>query len=244
MPDTKPRHASRAAVTNLDKLRSNARKLGDLRPLSATGQQSEPSTPSKEELLELNCTLSEKVLLLEAELEIAKRCAHYDELTGLPNRQLFRDRFIQASSLATRNRHLLGLVFFDLDDFKGVNDRLGHEAGDKLLQQVAARLTTAIRKSDTACRYGGDEFVVLLTEIDKPERALKKLSDIRAYLAEPYTVGRHSIRMSASIGIAIYPNDSEDFHELLRTSDHSMYRNKYASRDQSGGLPRLQLSTL
>jgi diguanylate cyclase (GGDEF)-like protein len=148
---------------------------------------------------------------------------------------------MRASNLANRHSQLLALLFFDLNDFKGVNDELGHEAGDKLLQQVAARLTTVIRKSDTACRYGGDEFVVLLTEICSRERAVTKLNKIRAHLAPPYVVDRYSIRLTVSIGLAIYPKDSDSITELLQTSDRLMFRNKTASRDRSGGTSLLTI---
>lgn len=187
-----------------------------------------------EELLQARSLLTDKVNVLQAALAKAHRYAHYDELTGLPNRRLLLDRFLQASSLAMRHRQLLAMLFFDLDDFKGVNDTLGHKAGDKLLRQVAQRLSSVIRQSDTACRYGGDEFVVLMTEVDSRDRAAKKMNEIRTRLEPGYVVDGYEIQQTTSIGLAIYPNDSEDFSELLRLSDESMFDEKVGNRVQSG----------
>ncbi|MCJ7591357.1 MAG: GGDEF domain-containing protein [Woeseiaceae bacterium] len=164
----------------------------------------------------------------------AHQFSHYDELTGLPNRRLLLDRFIQASALANRQRNLLALLYFDLNDFKGVNDKLGHEAGDRLLQQVATRLSTSIRQSDTACRYRGDEFLVLLTEIEDREHAVTTLQDIRVRLAPPYEIDRHSIRLTVRNGIAIYPADAQNLTDLLRLTDRLMFGNKSASRGPTG----------
>ena len=112
----------------------------------------------------------------------ARRFSHYDQLTGLPNRTLLLDRFNQAAARAARQRKQVALLFLDLDGFKSINDMLGHAAGDRLLQQVAARLTASIRTSDTACRYGGDEFVVLLPELECGESAVAACEKIRAHL--------------------------------------------------------------
>lgn len=194
--------------------------------LASARQQLESVMQKNDELMKRHDLLTKKVNSLNVALAKTYRFAHYDELTGLPNRRLLLERFIQAASLAMRHRQLLALLFFDLDDFKSVNDRLGHEAGDKLLQQVAQRLSSVIRKSDSTCRYGGDEFVVLMTELDNRQQAVKKINEIRAHFVPPYVVGSHSIQLSVSIGLATYPNDSEDFNELLRMSDRSMFSDK------------------
>ena len=181
--------------------------------------------------LRLRCSsLAEKVSSLEVALMKANEFANFDQLTGLPNRRLLRDRFTQASALAKRRRQGLALLFLDIDDFKRVNDELGHDAGDKLLQQFATRLSNSIRTSDTACRYGGDEFVALLTELDRRDDAVIALQKIRAQLAPPYVIDRHSIRLTVSDGLATYPEDGHRFTDLMQMSDRSMFRKKPGDR--------------
>lgn len=181
--------------------------------------------------LRIRCSqLSEKVCSLEIALAKANQFANHDELTGLPNRRLLRDRFVQAAAHAKRRRQGLALLFFDVDDFKRVNDELGHDTGDKLLQHLAIRLSSSIRTSDTASRYGGDEFVALLTEIDRREDAVNALQKIRAQLAPPYAIDRHSIRLKGSDGLATYPENGRCFTDLIQMSDHLMLSNKPGSR--------------
>lgn len=122
------------------------------------------------------------------------------------------------------------MLFFDLNDFKSINDELGHAAGDKLLQQVATRLSASIRSTDTACRHGGDEFIVLLTEIENRKHAVTVLTKIRAGLAEPYVIEDVSLRLTLSNGLAIYPEDAQNFEDLKQLSDRSMLRNKPSGR--------------
>ena len=172
--------------------------------------------------------LKREVIQLAQAVAQARRLSHYDQLTGLPNRALLLDRFKQAAARAARQRKQVALLFLDLDGFKRVNDVLGHSAGDQLLQQVAARLTASIRTSDTACRYGGDEFVLLLPELECGESAVAAAEKIRAHLAKPYLVGGTSIQVTASIGIAVYPTDGREFDDLLQQSDAGMYCNKAA----------------
>jgi diguanylate cyclase (GGDEF)-like protein len=192
--------------------------------------------------LQQQCSLlTEKVFSLESALTKATQFAHFDELTGLPNRRLLLDRFAQAAALANRHRQFLALLFFDVNDFKLVNDKLGHNIGDKLLQQVATRLSSSIRKSDTACRYGGDEFVVLLTEIADDKHLVKVLKKVRAKLAPTYVVDRYYIRLSVSDGLAVYPKDGQLFTDLLQLADRSMYCNKVGSRRQSVGASALNI---
>jgi diguanylate cyclase len=209
--------------------------------LDASRQQLEAVMRRNDELLQLHSLLAEKVSSLEFALAKAHRLANFDELTGLPNRRLLLDRYIQASALAGRHRQLVALLFFDLDHFKGINDKLGHGAGDNVLQQVATRLSTSIRKSDTACRYGGDEFVVLLTEIDNYEHAVTTLQNIRARLASPYEVDHYSLRLTVSNGLAIYPNDAQCFTDLVHMADRSMFGNKTGSRGRPGGSLELNI---
>jgi diguanylate cyclase (GGDEF)-like protein len=117
----------------------------------------------------------------------------------------------------------VGLLLLDLDGFKIVNDRLGHATGDKLLQRVAERLLFCIRGADTACRYGGDEFVILLPEVDGEKSAAEVAQKLRAHLAKPYVVDDHSIAVTASIGTAVYPCDGSSQNDLIRRADIAMY---------------------
>jgi diguanylate cyclase (GGDEF)-like protein len=205
--------------------------------LDASRRQLEAAIRRNDKLLEIRALLTEKVSSLESELANASQLAHYDLLTGLPNRRLLLDRFTQAAALADRHRQQLALLFFDLNDFKRVNDTLGHDAGDRLLQQVAARLLSSIRRSDTACRYGGDEFVVLLTEITDHEQVVAAMRKLRTELAPPYNIDRHSIRLTVSNGLAIYPTDAQRFSDLMKLSDRSMLSKKTGNSRQSDGVP-------
>jgi diguanylate cyclase (GGDEF)-like protein len=205
--------------------------------LDTSRQQLEAAMRQNDELHEARSALDKKVSSLELALAKAHQLAHYDELTGLPNRRLLLDRFVQAAALAKRHRQQLALLFFDVNDFKRVNDNLGHNAGDKLLQQVATRLSGSIRSSDTACRYGGDEFVVLLTEIVDREHVVKVLKKVRAELTPPYDIDRHAIRLTVSDGLAMYPKDAQRFSDLMQLSDRSMFSKKSGNGRQPGGVP-------
>lgn len=163
--------------------------------------------------------------LTEAVLK-AQRFAYHDELTGLPNRHLLLDRFQAAVASAVRHDQQVALLFLDLDRFKHVNDTLGHSAGDQLLQQVAARLVACLRASDTACRYGGDEFVLLLPELSGKEGAVVVADNVCAVLAAPYVIDGVEIAITASIGIAMHLVDAHGYGDLLRVSDRAMYRSK------------------
>jgi diguanylate cyclase (GGDEF)-like protein len=168
----------------------------------------------------------QKVALLEEEVVKAQRFAYHDELTGLPNRHLLIDRFNQAAALAVRHHKSAGLLFLDLDRFREINNTLGHSAGDQLLQRIAVRLFAGVRASDTVCRYGGDEFVVLLPEISGKEGALVVASNLRARLAAPYVIDGASITITTSVGIAVYPSDARGYGDLVQASDLAMYRHK------------------
>jgi len=155
-----------------------------------------------------------------------RHLAYHDELTGLPNRSLLQDRFLQVMSQAERHHKPLALLLLDLDEFKRVNDTLGHASGDKLLQAVAIRLTKGIRGADTACRYGGDEFVIMLPEIDSPAVATALAVEIVGRLSEPYFIHGHKIHMAVSVGVAVYPDDGRTFDDLMKQADVAMYRTK------------------
>jgi diguanylate cyclase (GGDEF)-like protein len=170
--------------------------------------------------------LKHQVALLQRTVTQARQFAHHDELTGLPNRRLLQDRYNQAVALATRRDRQVALLFLDLDGFKKINDAHGHAAGDSILQQVAERLRACIRKSDTACRYGGDEFVILLPELEGRDSAAAAARKIRARLAVPYVVDGRQITVTASIGVAVYPVDGREYGDLMRVTDGFMYRDK------------------
>ena len=167
----------------------------------------------------------------EAEEKI-NRLAYFDNLTGLPNRGMFLERLHQSLALAARDGEMVSLVFLDLDNFKDVNDTLGHAAGDKLLCDVASRLAGCIRESDILARLGGDEFVVLLTSLacqDRIAAAVQRMLDI---FALPFQVDGRTVYSSASMGIAIYPDDSHDASSLFRSADTAMYHAKNEGRAQ------------
>ncbi len=149
--------------------------------------------------------------------------ARHDFLTHLPNRLLLSDRITQAISLARRHGKHLALLFLDLDGFKHINDSLGHEMGDKVLQFVAQRLVASVRTSDTVSRYGGDEFVILLSEIAEAGDAAISAEKILAALAMPHAISESNVNLSASIGISIYPQDGHDAETLIKNADAAMY---------------------
>jgi diguanylate cyclase (GGDEF)-like protein/PAS domain S-box-containing protein len=157
--------------------------------------------------------------------------AQHDVLTDLPNRMMLTDRVDQAISLARRNRGSLAILFLDLDNFKNINDSLGHSAGDRLLQSVATRLSACIRHSDTVGRLGGDEFVILLTEVKHPADAAISARKILAALMRPYRVSEHDLTVTASIGLSTYPADGQDADTLIRNADAAMYWAKESGRN-------------
>jgi diguanylate cyclase (GGDEF)-like protein/PAS domain S-box-containing protein len=157
--------------------------------------------------------------------------AHHDALTGLPNRRLMQDRLNQAILQARRNQTHVALLFLDLDRFKLVNDTLGHETGDYVLRDVAKRLMKVVREGDTVSREGGDEFVIVLPDLEKPESAQVVANKILHELAKPIEVSGHELTVTASIGISHYPNDATDIQHLLKHADSAMYQAKDAGRN-------------
>lgn len=158
----------------------------------------------------------------------ARRLAHHDDLTGLPNRLLLGQRLRHEIEQAFQGKRQLALLFIDIDGFKTVNDRLGHAAGDKLLTLVASRITACVRADDIVCRYGGDEFVVLLPGIQDAAIAAAIVETIRERIDGHYEAGDQGIHISASIGLALYPTDGEHCDALLDCADAAMYRSKDA----------------
>lgn len=157
--------------------------------------------------------------------------AYHDALTGLPNRALLQDRMQQAIAQAERAQDGLALAFIDLDNFKRVNDSLGHAAGDALLREIALRLKGCVRESDTVSRQSGDEFIVVLSGVDGVQRCIPTLDKIMRRLQEPMLFDGKEISASASIGVAFYPQDGATFDELRRKADLAMYRSKDTGRN-------------
>ena len=164
--------------------------------------------------------------------EKLERRAHYDPLTGLPNRSLFRDRLVQGMCQAREAQAHIALLFLDLDRFKEVNDLLGHDAGDRLLVDAARRIQGCVRPGDTVARLGGDEFTVILTEPRELEHVERTAQAILEALAQPFSLGVEQAHVSGSIGIALFPDDGSTPEELMRHADHAMYRSKSAGRNQ------------
>ncbi len=157
--------------------------------------------------------------------------AHFDRLTGLPNRALATDRLEHAITRCRRERHKLALLFIDLDDFKRINDTLGHRAGDEVLKLAAERMRKQIRNMDTVARFAGDEFMVILERIDEVENAAAVARKLIGALAKPMLIEGRNISIGASIGIGIYPSDGQDQDTLIQAADTAMYAAKNAGRN-------------
>lgn len=159
----------------------------------------------------------------QAELE---RLAHHDSLTGLPNRNLLADRFELAVAHSNRGRSLLAVCFLDLDNFKPVNDRYGHQIGDQLLIDLSQRLHATLRDNDTISRIGGDEFVLLMGNVSNREDCEQLLSRVISLLNQPFEINGHQIRVSASIGYTLYPYDQGSLDTLIEHADNALARSK------------------
>jgi len=157
--------------------------------------------------------------------------AQHDALTDLPNRILLNDRLTQAIALARRQGKQLALMFLDLDRFKHINDSLGHAVGDQLLQSVAQRLTASVRSSDTVCRQGGDEFIILLADVEHAQDAALSAQKILAALIVPHRIDQIELHVTVSIGISIYPEDGLDADALIKSADTAMYHAKEGGRN-------------
>jgi len=160
---------------------------------------------------------------LSAKLE---RLALHDSLTDLPNRSLFADRLDRALARASRAGNSVVLLFIDLDEFKPVNDTLGHALGDRLLQSVADRLRNCMRQADTVSRFGGDEFVVLLPDVPPTQDVENFAAKVFHSLQAPHVIGEHELHITASIGVSRYPRDAADGNGLLKCADTAMYKAK------------------
>lgn len=170
------------------------------------------------------------VKVTESQKQLAYLSQH-DALTGLPNRSMGRDHIQQAITNATRRQSRVALLFVDLDNFKAVNDSLGHAMGDEFLKQVAARLAASVRKSDVVARHGGDEFVIGLTDIVNVEDVSTAASTVQASLARSIFLGDTELSATCSIGIALFPDDGANYESLLREADIAMYQAKESGRN-------------
>lgn len=168
---------------------------------------------------------------IEAE-EAIRRLAYHDALTGLPNRILFYEQFTLAQARAQRHKEKMTVVMLDLDHFKEVNDTLGHDVGDRLLQAVANRLKGVIRKEDVVARMGGDEFMILLQEITKVDDVVTTCRKIVESFSHAFVFNGHKFEVTTSVGIALYPEDGEDIGTLLKDSDIAMYQAKEDGRNR------------
>ncbi len=185
-------------------------------------------------LVERNLQVTHDLTLLIERESRDRYLAYHDDLTKLPNRRLLRDRLKQALAQAQRHKNCVAVLLLDLDGFKEVNDRLGHLAGDQLLQQVAKRLAGCVRVGDTVCRFGGDEFVIMLPDLDDDFAAWAVTDKVHAALNETYFLSEKSVDASASIGLAIYPNDGKNYTALIKHADNAMYaaKNKIVTNGQ------------
>ena len=176
-------------------------------------------------LLIEQAVLEQRLAFLAETAAATYRLAYHDELTGLPNRRLLVDRFHRAAAHGARGSYRIAVLLLDLDGFKCINDTLGHSVGDELLRLVAMRLARAVRASDTACRLGGDEFLVLLEDVDE-DSALWAAAKVRTQLNMPYLIGGSTIKMTTSVGTAIGALGGERYESLMRRADVAMYHDK------------------
>jgi len=199
---------------------------------------------SRAHLLEVNERLVVAAMQHQTDADSAMQALHQlartselDTLTQLPNRALLQERFAQAIANAKRRRTRLALLFIDVDDFKHINDTWGHPAGDEVLRQTARCLASVVRDVDTVSRYGGDEFLILLTDIAQVADAEGVADKVSAAMAIPMAVDKRTLRLSVSIGISLYPEDGTAPETLIRQADAAMYR---AKRTKTRLLPTLR----
>lgn len=172
------------------------------------------------------------ITLIKEHQQRLEHLAHFDALTQLPNRMLLGDRMQLAMAQTERNGNLLGVCYLDLDGFKPVNDLYGHATGDRLLIEVAQRLKACVRGGDTVSRLGGDEFVLLFSGLDNVHECDLAIARVISMLSQPFNIDGHSITISASIGVTLYPQDGSDSDTLMRHADQAMYAAKQAGRNR------------
>jgi diguanylate cyclase (GGDEF)-like protein len=210
----------------VDALRESERLL-ESRVAERTGELESLNRSLQAEMAERERTAA----LLTASEERMRHLAQHDPLTELPNRLLLRDRLVQATARAKRDRTTFAVLLVDLDNFKAVNDSLGHDVGDLLLVEVAQRLASCTRERDTIARLGGDEFVLVLEGLATPEDSALVARKIVEVLSSPFEIAGELLRTGPSIGISLYPEDGQDADFLLKFADIAMYRAKAAGRN-------------
>ncbi len=176
--------------------------------------------------------IASDITLIKHHEKQLERIAHYDALTGIPNRTLLGDRMKQAIARTSREQNMMAVCYLDLDGFKPINDTMGHEAGDSVLIEIARRIQDTIRGGDTVARLGGDEFVILLLGLERGEECSQTLNRLLAAIAEPIVIMARPVLVSASIGVSIYPLDDEDSDTLLRHADQAMYVAKQSGKNR------------
>ncbi|PAX53227.1 CHASE2 domain-containing protein [Brunnivagina elsteri] len=199
--------------------------VGVIRDITKRKQMEEDLKRSAAELFRSNSELKQREDRL-------RYLAYHDPLTGLPNRKLFAEQIEESLTWAKTNDLMVALLFIDLDGFKQVNDTLGHEMGDRLLVTIAGRLSNVLRVSDTVARLGGDEFIIILRAIPKEDVAARVAEKILIAIAEPIVLENNVARVSASIGISIYPLNSQDAETLIKQADSAMYRAKHMGKNR------------
>ena len=212
------------------------RKNGEMIWVSFSGKAIDKETPAdlKKGIIWIVDDITEKHRIIN---ELQKKTtlldfqAHHDELTGLPNRTLYRDRIEQAIEKSKRTGEKFALLFIDLDHFKQVNDSLGHDAGDKVILKATKRLKESIRMEDTLARLGGDEFTILFEDVSHFQNITNLARKILSQFKEPFVVEGHTLYLSCSIGVSIYPDDGESAEDLLKYADNAMYRAKEEGRN-------------
>jgi len=217
-------HTGEAHVIGIGREVGAQRSDGEIFPMEL--RVSEFSLEGRRQFIGIMRDISER----KAAEEKIIRLAHYDALTDLPNRRLVQDRIQQTIASARRSGAQFAVMFIDLDKFKSINDTLGHDVGDQLLQMVANRLTQSLRAEDTVGRQGGDEFIVLLADLSAAKDSALVAQKIVDVLSAPFVINGEDLRIGASIGIAIYPQDGGDVEKLLKNSDTAMYHAKEAGR--------------
>jgi diguanylate cyclase (GGDEF)-like protein len=228
--DRQPRHdhatTAHQAILLGEKTDGLLKRLRELREQIAAARSDALDVRRSQHLI--SAALRAEVIAEAAVLKLDElsRLSQHDPLTGLPNRTLILDRIENAIALAHRHGAMFAVLFVDLDDFKNINDALGHHFGDRALQLAARRLLHAIRASDTVGRYGGDEFLILLSEISQVADAAAIASKLLTALSGSSEVNGQTIELAASIGIAVYPLDGEDVDTLIARADSAMYRAK------------------
>jgi diguanylate cyclase (GGDEF)-like protein len=216
----------RTVLARLARLNIAVRLIASRREMSARVQ-----LMGRDELASLARSINEMLSELEVAQATIQHQANHDALTDLPNRSLFYDRLAQGLLNAWRNGSMLAVLVLDIDYFKLVNDTFGHQGGDELLQSLAARLRQTLRESDIISRFGGDEFVLLLSSVKEPADAGVVAEKLLAALREPFHLGEHSLDISASIGISFFPKDFQDAQSLINAADVALYQAKNDGRD-------------